>query len=133
MLRTDNCNRLRLVFIVFLTLTLFLPASEAKADSEPEISGAQRYVIHNISAGDNLYLLSAYYYGNARQWEKIFNENRDVIKNPNILEIGVKLKILVEAEWAPQYSIEEFRKMTEKQKLDLTPENAEKSEKLEHE
>jgi len=112
---------------------LFLPASEAKADSEPEISGAQRYVIHNISAGDNLYLLSAYYYGNARQWEKIFNENRDVIKNPNILEIGVKLKILVEAEWAPQYSIEEFRKMTEKQKLDLTPENAEKSEKLEHE
>ncbi|MBI3814910.1 MAG: hypothetical protein HY279_10680 [Nitrospinae bacterium] len=112
--------RRQYVFCLLLTVycLLLTPycASETKAGSGTEMPHEQRYVIHNVSAGDNLYLLSAYYYGNARQWEKIFNENRDIIKNPNVLEIGAKLKIPVDAEWSPRYSIEEFRKMTEKEK-----------------
>lgn len=86
-------------------------AEEMVGSKDDILKKAKAYVTHNVAAGDNLYLLSAYYYGNARQWKKIFDENRDVIKNPNVLDIGVKLKIPVEADWSPKYSIEEFRKM----------------------
>jgi hypothetical protein len=105
-------SRLLILFIViFSSAHTFNSSADEK---ENEVPILPRYVIHFVSPGDNLYFLSAYYYGNARLWKKILNENLDVIKNPNILETGTKLKIPVESSWTPQYSIEEFRKMAEK-------------------
>lgn len=102
--------------IIFASLCIFLFALEIRANDEDKIPLLPKYVIHRVTAGDNLYLLSGYYYGNARLWEKIFNANREALKNPNILETGQELRIPVEPEWFAKYSIEEFRKITEKAK-----------------
>lgn len=102
--------------LTFATLSIFLFVSEIRANDEDKIPVLPKYIIHRVMAGDNLYLLSGYYYGNARLWEKIFNANREALKTPNILEIGQELKIPVEPEWSAKYSIEEFRKITEKVK-----------------
>ncbi|MBI4379357.1 MAG: hypothetical protein HY578_09705 [Nitrospinae bacterium] len=111
-LHLHKFSRLLILFIV--TFSAAHAFNSSADEKENEVPILPRYVIHFVSPGDNLHFLSAYYYGNARFWKKILNENLDVIKNPNTLEIGTKLKIPVESSWVPQYSIEEFRKMAEK-------------------
>jgi hypothetical protein len=44
-------------------------------------------------AKDCLWFISAKFYKNPREWKKIFNANRDIIKNPNLIRPGWKLKI----------------------------------------
>ncbi len=67
-------------------------------------------ILHKISKGENLYLLSAYYYRNAKSWEKIYEANRDVIDNPHLLEVGTTLKIKVRGDWIPEFSLKKWRK-----------------------
>ena len=49
--------------------------------------------IYAVVPGDNLHWLAAKFYGNARQWQRIYDANRERIPEPNILEIGGKLLI----------------------------------------
>ena len=49
--------------------------------------------IHQVMPGDDLHLIAGYYYGDARQWERIWQANRDQIRNPNRIERGVLLRI----------------------------------------
>jgi len=48
---------------------------------------------HKIAAGDDLHLLAAYYYGNARLWRLIYEANRKIIFNPNKLTEGITIVI----------------------------------------
>jgi nucleoid-associated protein YgaU len=59
-------------------------ASPAKA-AEPEI-----YV---VVAGDSLSKIAKRSYGDANQWHRIFEANRDQIKNPDLIHPGQKLRI----------------------------------------
>jgi hypothetical protein len=64
----------------------------------PDISGAgeatsPRDAMHQVMPGDDLHLIAGYYYGDARQWERIWRANRDQIKNPNVIERGALLRI----------------------------------------
>ena len=49
--------------------------------------------IHEVMAGDNLHLIAGYYYGDARQWERIWDANKPLVKNPNVIERGTFLRI----------------------------------------
>jgi hypothetical protein len=49
--------------------------------------------LHEVEPGDNLHLIAGYYYGDARQWERIWRENREQVPNPNLLERGTLLRI----------------------------------------
>jgi hypothetical protein len=49
--------------------------------------------LHEVGPGDNLHLIAGYYYGDARQWERIWQENRKQVPNPNLLERGTLLRI----------------------------------------
>lgn len=49
--------------------------------------------IHEVIPGDDLHLIAGYYYGDARQWERIWRANRDQIPNPNRIERGTLLRI----------------------------------------
>jgi len=49
--------------------------------------------IHEVMAGDNLHLIAGYYYGDARQWERIWGANKPQVKNPNLIERGSYLLI----------------------------------------
>lgn len=45
-------------------------------------------VLHEVQAGDDLRLIAGYYYGDTRMWERIWQANREIIKNPNRIERG---------------------------------------------
>ncbi len=65
-----------------------------------------RHVI--TSTQENLHLLAGYYYGNPRLWKKIYQQNRDVIANPNRLPVGQTLRIEVGEGWKPKFAYQDW-------------------------
>ncbi|MHB8055654.1 MAG: LysM peptidoglycan-binding domain-containing protein [Candidatus Aminicenantales bacterium] len=49
--------------------------------------------IHVVVAGDTLSALAKKYYGKASLYMKIFEANRDILNNPDLIRIGQKLRI----------------------------------------
>lgn len=52
-------------------------------------------VVYNPSRRDCLWRIAGKFYDNPRLWKKIFNANRDIIRNPHIIHPGMKLKVPV--------------------------------------
>jgi len=50
----------------------------------------QTYV---VKPGDSLSKIAKQYYGDASLYDKIFQANRDVLKDPNKIQVGQKLRI----------------------------------------
>lgn len=48
---------------------------------------------HVVKAGDNLSYISRDYYGTKDHWKTIWEANKDVIKDPNVIRPGMVLKI----------------------------------------
>ena len=49
--------------------------------------------IHTVSSGDSLSRISKHYYGTANRWNDILQANKTVIRNPDSLTLGTKLRI----------------------------------------
>jgi nucleoid-associated protein YgaU len=49
--------------------------------------------LYTVVAGDSLSKIAKRCYGDANQWQKILDANRDQIKNPDLIRPGQKLKI----------------------------------------
>jgi nucleoid-associated protein YgaU len=49
--------------------------------------------IYTVVAGDSLSKIARKLYGDANQWRRIFEANRDQIENPDLIHPGQKLKI----------------------------------------
>jgi nucleoid-associated protein YgaU len=49
--------------------------------------------IYEVVSGDSLSKIAKKKYGNANLWRRIFEANQDVIKNPDVIQVGWKLKI----------------------------------------
>lgn len=49
--------------------------------------------IYEVKAGDNLSKIASKYPG--MTWQKIFDANKDILKNPDLIQPGQKLKIPV--------------------------------------
>jgi phage tail protein X len=62
------------------------PAADVDTDTPTE-----RY--HMVAAGDTLGHISQKYYGKASSYMKIFEANRDILDDPNLIKVGQKLKI----------------------------------------
>lgn len=76
------------------------PASETMLP--PGAVYEREYVQHPVqSSQENLHLLASFYYGNPREWRRIYDDNRAVIANPNRLPVGEVLRIHVGANWQP--------------------------------
>jgi nucleoid-associated protein YgaU len=52
-----------------------------------------RSLTHKISDGDTLAAIAQKYLGDAKRWREVFELNRDVLKNPDLLPIGTIIKI----------------------------------------
>jgi hypothetical protein len=89
----------------------FLRPSESTFEEmlPPEAVYEGGYVLHKIhSTQENLHLLAGYYYGNTREWKRIYEDNRKIIKNPNRLPVGEKIRINVGENWRPRFSYEQW-------------------------
>ncbi len=48
---------------------------------------------HVVEQGETLSKISKKYYGDATLYMKIFEANKDVLKNPDLIKVGQKLRI----------------------------------------
>lgn len=62
-------------------------------DTEDESSEDSTYVVQK---GDNLWKIAVKLFGDAGKWKKIYEWNKDTIKNPNLIYIGQELRIAAE-------------------------------------
>jgi len=69
-------------------------SSQRTTRSSSRAARGEEYIIR---PGDSLMKLAERYYGSGNKWEKIFDANRDAIKNPNYIFIGQKIVIPPEA------------------------------------
>jgi hypothetical protein len=60
---------------------------------QPATAAAAGDLLHEVTPGDGLRLIAGYYYGDTRQWTRIWTANRDQLRNPNRLERGSVLVI----------------------------------------
>jgi nucleoid-associated protein YgaU len=71
-------------------------APDARAAAQPpdQVAGtagqARTYI---VAKGDSLSKIAKHYYGDASQWRKIYDANRDQISNPDLIHPGQTLKI----------------------------------------
>ena len=57
------------------------------------VSGGQSLRMYTVQAGDSLSKISKQFYGNAHQYMKIFEANRDQLNDPNEIQPGQQLVI----------------------------------------
>ena len=65
-------------------------ATAPSAAAKPEKAVAQQYT---VKAGDTLARLAEQFYNSGNKWVKIYDANREQVKNPNYIFIGMKLII----------------------------------------
>jgi len=70
-----------------------LPSSDVKIDGlqAPAVQAKIEYYI--IKKGDTLSAVAKQFYGKANDYPKIFEANREVIKDPNLIFPGQKIRI----------------------------------------
>jgi nucleoid-associated protein YgaU len=76
------------------TIKVDKPAPEPEPLAEPLIEdepATERY--HMVAAGDTLGHIAQKYYGQANKYMKIFEANRNILDDPNLIKVGQKLKI----------------------------------------
>ncbi len=49
--------------------------------------------IYEVVSGDSLSKIAKHEYGNANEWKRIFEANKDILKDPDKIFPGQKLKI----------------------------------------
>jgi nucleoid-associated protein YgaU len=49
--------------------------------------------IYTVKSGDSLSKIAQQHYGDSTKWRKIFDANKDIIKDPNLIHPGQKLNI----------------------------------------
>ncbi len=72
-----------------------IPAPEPKPEPEPvqEEAPAVEERFYEVVSGDTLGGIAKKYYGNAGAYMKIFEANRDILDDPNLIKVGQKLRI----------------------------------------
>jgi nucleoid-associated protein YgaU len=67
--------------------------SSTAPKAAPAPAAAPPDEIYTVVAGDSLSKIAKRAYGDASQWHRIFEANRDQIQNPDLIRPGQKLKL----------------------------------------
>ena len=62
-----------------------------QTDTPPDAWDATQW--HEVKPGDTLSKIAKKYYGDASLYMQIFEANQDILKDPNLIKVGQKLKI----------------------------------------
>ncbi|MCC6177257.1 MAG: LysM peptidoglycan-binding domain-containing protein [Chloroflexi bacterium] len=71
--------------------TALQPPAEATAEPAPEPAPAEQS--YTVESGDTLSGIAERFYGDANQWNRIFEANRDQLDNPDLIYPGQTLRI----------------------------------------
>ena len=56
-------------------------------------SSSTASTIYEVKPGDSLSKIAKAHYGKASDWQRIFEANRDIVKDPDLIKPGQRLKI----------------------------------------
>jgi nucleoid-associated protein YgaU len=74
-----------------------IAAGAAPKDAGPAAAavapGAAEFEWYEVQKGDTLSALAKRFYGKGSQYMKIFNANKDVLTNPDLIKVGQRLRI----------------------------------------
>jgi nucleoid-associated protein YgaU len=76
-----------------LTCDLSVSQSGATMTAGAAAGGGQNQRHYTVKAGDTLSKISREFYGDANQYTKIFNANRNILRDPNTIKPGQELVI----------------------------------------
>lgn len=62
--------------------------SGSSSEAMPEEIAMAPVITYTVVGGDTLSRIAKRHYGDASKWHAIFDANRDVIKNPDLIQIG---------------------------------------------
>lgn len=65
-------------------------ATQPDVDAQPAAGAARSYT---VKSGDTLSAIAKREYGDAGQWKRIYEANRDQLDNPDLIHPGQELKI----------------------------------------
>ena len=68
-------------------------ASTASTPSTPSGKQTPQFKLYTVKPGDTLSKISQQFYGNAKDYMRIFNANKDKLKDPDHVNVGQELKI----------------------------------------
>jgi len=66
------------------------PAAENEEGKSGEGTSASAYIVQR---GDSLWKIASHFYGDGNLWTVIYHANADMVKNPDVLEIGEELLV----------------------------------------
>ena len=69
------------------------PAPEPQADGDSSPAGSVDTHTYVVVRGDSLSKIASGQYGDAQKWRRIYEANRDLIRDPNLIYPGQQLRI----------------------------------------
>lgn len=67
--------------------------SEVKIENVTGAVPNEEVEYYEIQSGDSLWKVAEKFYGNGNEYKKIFEENKEVIKDPDLIYAGQKIRI----------------------------------------
>ncbi len=64
---------------------------EIQESTEPQVE--QKFVVYKVQKGDTLQKISYKFYGTHKKWKRIYEANKNKLKDPNFIKEGILLKI----------------------------------------
>lgn len=61
--------------------------------AQPEAPAEPEFQFYTIVSGDTLWKIASKYYGNGAKWETLFEANREVIQNPDLIYPGQVIRV----------------------------------------
>ena len=89
-------DQIKLVDPKYADLTVDITVAESRAMTATMGGGRQEQAAgesYTVQAGDTLSKIAQRYYGDASQYTRIFEANRDQLQNPDRIQVGQKLVI----------------------------------------
>jgi len=70
-----------------------IPGWEKEVVADINVANQEIYGIYTVESGDTLSKLAKKYLNNPNRYNDIFNLNKDILSNPDLIKVGQKLKI----------------------------------------
>lgn len=73
--------------------SIFLPTTKEVLKRNDDGFNDDGFKVHTVVSGETLSHLALKYYGNAMEYDRIFQANRDILYNPDKIYVGQVLRI----------------------------------------
>lgn len=66
---------------------------QAEVEADIKVADHDIYGVYTVASGDTLWKISKMHFGAGNRYPEIFEANRDVLSNPDVIKVGQKLKL----------------------------------------